>query len=110
MKDTKLRVSTAGVTHEVSSLIEEFPEFWMEGLSTGSIFEENFRSLNGTLISLRSLALALTLSGLADFAIAGQRKKAKGSRRTTPNKPLAFSLYSLAYLNPQRFRKRPSGT
>ncbi len=60
--------------------------------------------------SLRCLALALTLVGLADSAVPGQRKKAKGSRRTTPNKPLAFTLYPLTYLGAQRFHKHPSGT
>ncbi len=77
---------------------EEFLGFWIEGLSTVSIFEENFRSLNWILISLRFLALALTRLGLTDFTVAGKRKKPKGSRRTTPNKPLAFSLYPLTYL------------
>ncbi len=64
------------------------------------MFRDRFESFDGTRISLRSLALALTLAGLTDFAVAGQRKKVKGSRRTTPNKPLAFSLYPLTYLDP----------
>ncbi len=64
------------------------------------MFHDNFECFDWTLISLRSLALALTLAGLTDFAVAGQRKKVKGSRRTTLNKPLAFSLYPLTYLGP----------
>ncbi len=62
------------------------------------MFHENFESSDGILISPRSLALALTPFGLTDFTAAGQRKKVKGSRRTTLNKPLAFSLYPLTYL------------
>ncbi len=64
------------------------------------MFRDNFECFDWTLRSLRFLALALTIAGLTDFAVAGQRKKAKVSRRTTPNKPLAFSLYPLTYLGP----------
>ncbi len=44
---------------------EEFPEFSKQGISNLLMFHDNFEPLDGTLISLRSLALALTLSGLA---------------------------------------------
>jgi len=49
-------------------------------------------SLWQTPLSPRSDALAVNLSGFASSALAGQRKKVKGSRRRTPNKPLAFIL------------------
>ncbi len=70
----------------------EFPEFSKQEVCNLLMFRDNFESFDWTLISLRSLALALTLWGLADFAVAGQRKKAKGLSKTTPNKPLAFIL------------------
>ncbi len=47
------------------SVFEEFPEFSKQGISNLLMFHDNFESLDGTLISLRSLLLALTLSGLA---------------------------------------------
>jgi hypothetical protein len=40
---------------------EEFPEFSKKEISNPLMFQHNFESLGGTLISLRSLALALTL-------------------------------------------------
>ncbi len=92
------------------SLSVEFPQFSKQEVCNLLRFYGKFESFDWTFMSLRSLALALTLSGLTDFAVAGQRKKVKGSRRTTLNKPLAFSLYPLTYMGPQRFRKRPSGT
>ncbi len=62
------------------------------------MFHDSFESFDWPFISRRSLALAFTLAELPDLAAPGQRKKAKGSGRTTPNKPLAFSLYPLTYL------------
>ncbi|NIO03131.1 MAG: hypothetical protein GTN74_00560 [Proteobacteria bacterium] len=70
----------------------EFPEFSKQEVCNLLILNDNFEYLYRTLISLHTLALALTLAGLADFAVAGQRKKAKGLRRETPNKPLSFNL------------------
>ncbi len=70
----------------------EFPEFSKQEVCNLLMFPDSFESLDGTLISLRALALALTLAGLTDFTGTGQRKKAKSSRRTTLKKPLAFSL------------------
>jgi hypothetical protein len=40
---------------------EEFPEFSKKEISNPLMFQHNFESGGGTLISLRSLALALTL-------------------------------------------------
>jgi hypothetical protein len=77
---------------------EELPRFSMDRSPMILILLYNSDLRRGFLSSLRSHALAVTLSGFADFAVAGERKKVKGSRRTTPNKPLAFSLYPLTYL------------
>ncbi len=76
----------------------EFSEFSKQEVCNLLMFHDHFESFDWTLISLRALALALTLAGLTDFTGTGQRKKAKGSRRTTLKKPLAFSLYPLTYL------------
>ncbi len=43
----------------------EFPEFSKQEVCNLLMFHENFESFDWTLISLHSLALALTLSGLA---------------------------------------------
>ncbi len=50
---------------ETFDIIEKFPEFSRQEISNFLLFQEDLGSSDGTLISLRSLALALTLSGLA---------------------------------------------
>ncbi len=54
---------------------KEFPELSKQGISNILMFQDNFESLDETLISFRSLALALNLVGLT-----GNQKKDKGQR------------------------------
>jgi hypothetical protein len=57
----ELSESTIHPGRRHSSSFEEFPEFLKQEISNFLMSLENFGFLNGTLISLRSLALALTL-------------------------------------------------